>query len=651
AAWVQTISGGRGGYTYRWYTFNGNIPGAINTYRIDNIIAGKYYLETKDVLGCVKIDSLVMTEPNGMLLSAYQLSSSADANFNISCNGGNDGFIKLTITGGSGIYNYNWTGPGGFTSTTRDITGLIAGTYSATVIDLNGCILMPQPAYTLTQPAALSIAETKSLAPDGLNNINCNGGTGSINLTITGGSIGTYKYNWSTVNGSGLVNGQKDQSALTAGTYHIVVTDSNLCVSVKDITLTQPQPLITSLTPTHITCQAAGFDNGSIDLTVTGGASPYIFNWSNGAFSEDINSLTQGLYKVTVTDGNGCLKKDSVIINLPPSLTFTSNLSSFNGVNIRCFGLSDGSIQIIPVTGKSPYIYNWTGPDGYVSSNQNITGLKAGQYSLQITDANLCTATGIFNLSEPGKLDMTVSLSASTVGGFNINCAGTSTGSINLEAVNNVGTTNWLWSDGYTGKSHSNIPAGTYRVILTDLNNCNKDSTIILTEPDSIKISFDISQAFCPDSPDGEIQINVTGGIIGAGYSYKWSDNSTSQNLANILKGKYRVIVTDANNCSVKDSVEMEPLNETCLVIPNAISPNGDNINDVWNIGMIHLYPQMEIKIFNRWGEILWRSERGYPNPWDGRSKGALLPIDSYHYIIDLHNGSKPVLGNVTIVR
>jgi gliding motility-associated-like protein len=92
-------------------------------------------------------------------------------------------------------------------------------------------------------------------------------------------------------------------------------------------------------------------------------------------------------------------------------------------------------------------------------------------------------------------------------------------------------------------------------------------------------------------------------------------------------------------------------LNETCLIIPNAISPNDDLINDVWNIGLIELYPQMEIKIFNRWGESIWRSEKGYPQPWDGKSKGSPLPIDSYHYIIDLHNGSRPLVGNVTIVK
>ena len=166
-----------------------------------------------------------------------------------------------------------------------------------------------------------------------------------------------------------------------------------------------------------------------------------------------------------------------------------------------------------------------------------------------------------------------------------------------------------------------------------------------------MKLVFDITQPFCPDKPDGEIRTNVTGGVRGTDYFYLWSDNSANRNLSNIPKGIYKVTVTDLNGCSLRDSVKVDPLNETCLIIPNAISPNGDLINDVWNIGLIELYPLMEVKIFNRWGESIWRSARGYPIPWDGTSNGAALPIDSYHYIIDLHNGTKPIIGNVTIVR
>jgi gliding motility-associated-like protein len=90
---------------------------------------------------------------------------------------------------------------------------------------------------------------------------------------------------------------------------------------------------------------------------------------------------------------------------------------------------------------------------------------------------------------------------------------------------------------------------------------------------------------------------------------------------------------------------------EGFLEIPDAFSPNGDGINDVWNIKGIHLYPYARIRIFNRWGQSIWESGAGYPVPWNGRRRGEDLPIDSYHYYIDLKNGTKPLIGDVTIVR
>ncbi|MCX6322165.1 MAG: gliding motility-associated C-terminal domain-containing protein, partial [Bacteroidia bacterium] len=383
-------------------------------------------------------------------------------------------------------------------------------------------------------------------------------------------------------------------------------------------------------------------------------------NLPNGYIIADnlINS-TDGPLTVTYTiipvSPTGCndgpSKIVTVMVNPIFTIASTSSVSNDGSYNINCNGLSNGSIQINLSGGLAPFVYSWTGPDGFTATTKNISGLKAGQYNLLITDSNYCTATETINLTEPGNLGMTFTLSSSTAGGFNINCTGDSTGYIDIEPINPVKTVDYLWADGIFGKIRMNLPAGDYNVIITDANNCHASSTITLTEPDSMKLIFDISQPFCPDKPNGEIRLNVTGGVMGTDYSYKWSDNSTGRNISNILKGFYKISVKDLNGCSIKDSVIVEPLNETCLIIPDAISPNGDLINDVWNIGLIELYPRNEIKIFNRWGEIIWRSEKGYPQPWDGKSNGSSLPIDSYHYIIDLHNGSKPIIGNVTIVR
>ena len=246
---------------------------------------------------------------------------------------------------------------------------------------------------------------------------------------------------------------------------------------------------------------------------------------------------------------------------------------------------------------------------------------------------------------------MTFNKSLSTAGGFSINCAGANTGSVTVSAKNNVITANYLWSDGITGNTRTNLSAGAYKVIITDANNCHADSTVTITEPDALKLAFDITEPFCPDKADGEIKLTVTGGVPGSDYTYRWSDNSTGRNLSNALPGFYKVAVFDLNGCTIKDSAQVTPANEICLTIPEAISPNGDLVNDVWNIGNIDLYPQVEITVYNRWGQAVWKSERGYPVPWDGKSRGVSLPLDSYHYAIDLHNGSKIFVGTITIVK
>jgi gliding motility-associated-like protein len=651
SVWIKTITGGNGGYRYKWYTYEGTIPGIDTLARLDNVTAGKYYLRTTDRKGCIKIDSVIISEPSGMEMTSSKLSLSPDGNTNISCLGGNEGKIEMIISGGSGNYTYSWTNPDGFTATSKDISGLKAGVYTCTIRDINGCVLTPLPSFTLTEPSELSILSTTSVSNDGSYSINCSGGLGQINVTVSGGSVGNYIFNWSTTDGSGIISGQEDQNALTAGMYHLVVTDSNNCVTTKDITLTQPPTLETRISATNITCQSAGLNNGSIDLSVSGGVAPFAYSWSNGAVSQDISGLTEGYYHVNITYNNSCVKSDSITVNLPPTINYSKSLSDHNGYNISCYGLANGNIDINPTSGLAPFVYSWTGPGGFTSDIEDISDLRAGQYNLLITDNNYCTTTETINLTEPGKLEMTFSLSSSIAGGYNINCTGDSTGFIGIEPLNQVNTVNYLWDDGITEKTRMNLPAGTYSVIITDANNCHASSSITLIEPDSLKLLFDISQPFCKDKPDGEIRLNVTGGVIGTDYSYKWSDNSTNRNLSNIPAGFYKVTVSDLNRCSIKDSVIVESLNETCLIIPKAISPNGDLINDVWDIGMIELYPKMEIKIFNRWGETIWRSEKEYPKPWDGKSNGNELPIDSYHYIIDLHNGSKIIVGNVTIVR
>jgi gliding motility-associated-like protein len=326
-------------------------------------------------------------------------------------------------------------------------------------------------------------------------------------------------------------------------------------------------------------------------------------------------------------------------------------ISDYNGFGISCFGIDDGSITVNVTSGDAPYLISWTGPDGFVSDQPSIANLFAGEYILNIIDLNLCTVIDTTYLTEPGQIAIDAILSESDFGGYNVNCFGDLTGTIEIQPVNSVGSTRYFWTDGEQGYLRENLGAGSYGIMIVDDNNCSKDSIITLIEPEPVAFTYIIDDPYCVDMPDGTITLLPTGGVIISDYNYLWWDNSTGSSVSSLAAGNYEVMVTDANGCSLSQIIKVTSERESCITIPNAISPNGDGINEEWNIDLLNLYPDVEIKIFNRWGEMVWASERGYPNPWDGTSKGRNLPIDSYHYIINLNNGTKPILGNVTIIR
>jgi gliding motility-associated-like protein len=245
---------------------------------------------------------------------------------------------------------------------------------------------------------------------------------------------------------------------------------------------------------------------------------------------------------------------------------------------------------------------------------------------------------------------MSIVKGLSNGGGYNINCIGSSSGRVDLTAVNAAGAASYLWSDGGNGASRNNLKAGDYEVIITDANGCSADTSLTMTEPDSLLLTFSSVKPYCSESPDGSISAEVTGGE--PDYTYLWNEGSVVPDLTDLTAGVYILTVTDVNGCSVTDSLTIEPSHNLCVGIPNAFSPNNDGINDNWNINRMNLYPASEVIIMNRWGEMVWKSEKGYPEPWDGRaSNGKVLPVDSYHYAIDLHNGEKPIVGHITIVK
>jgi gliding motility-associated-like protein len=144
--------------------------------------------------------------------------------------------------------------------------------------------------------------------------------------------------------------------------------------------------------------------------------------------------------------------------------------------------------------------------------------------------------------------------------------------------------------------------------------------------------------------------VTITGGT--APYSALWSDGITTVSRTGIPNGNYSVVVTDNNGCGTAENIEVGYyVTEGCLEIQTIITPNGDGYNDTWIIKNIDLFPDAEVFVYNRWGELVFHTKNLLANPWDGTSGGKLLPTDSYHYILHLNDGSKPMAGVISIIR
>jgi len=191
-------------------------------------------------------------------------------------------------------------------------------------------------------------------------------------------------------------------------------------------------------------------------------------------------------------------------------------------------------------------------------------------------------------------------------------------------------------------------------LVSQDVNYCTYDTTIFVPQPDSLKANLTFVNPSCPDEFDGWAQVIPEGGT--EDYSVLWAgpgnaNGNTSPNLDLLGPGVYRVLIQDANYCEVIDTAILISDAMTCLNIPTAFTPNADGYNDWWEIVGIEYYPDARVQIFNRWGEQIFYTENYLDQPFDGTYRGIKLPVDSYHFIIELNNGSPPITGNVTILK
>jgi hypothetical protein len=416
-------------------------------------------------------------------------------------------------------YSYSWsTG-----ATTQDVTGLGAGAATVTVTDFNNCIV--SETYTITQPLPIVPAL------DSLFDVSCNGLTdGGVYITVGGGTT-PYTYLWS--------NGATTQDLVNvgAGVYTGTITDANGCTFTSpQIPVTEPAVLAATVASYEdVSCNGAA--DGSIDITVTGGTTPYVYGWSTSSAVEDLTGLGAGTYDLTVTDDNGCSATVSQAITEPALLMLMLD-SVVNGL---CNGDSHGGVYVSAMGGTTPYTFAWSNS----TSNEDLAQVAAGTYTVSLTDASGCTATPLTNtVTEPTALTGVVDSTT------NVSCNGGSNGAVYITISGGTGAYTYNWSNQATTEDLTGVGAGTYTGTVTDANGCTVTASQAITEPAAIVVTADsVTNVKCFGATTGGVYISVTGGT--GAYTYNWSNQATTQDLTAVGAGSYTGTVTDANGCSV----------------------------------------------------------------------------------------------------
>lgn len=510
------VIGGAAPFNYAWTSIPTGGPYA-NDSTITNLCAGTYNLTlTETNTGCILTETIIVGESD----SISENSTFTD----VSCNGTCDGTASVSPTGGTGPYSFSWS-TGAISSS---VSGLCPGPASVTITDFNNCTKVVN--FIIGAPAALTLTTTNT-------STTCNGtcdGTATVNPI---GGTGAYTFQWNDP------NAQTTQTAtgLCPGTYTVIVTDANGCSNTAAVTITDASPILANEITSGSTCGNA--DGTASVCASSGGTGPYTYDWTTlgNASVCNVAGLAAGTYPVIITDALGC------------SQTFLITISDINGptvtvnsTNATCNGICDGSATA-SATGIANFSFLWQTGGQNTSS---ITGLCAGNYSVQVTDGNGCITTEPVTITENIAITSTVSTTEPT-------CNGDCDGSALVTPSGGLPPYSFSWTGGNAAGQTINavggLCAGNYTATITDALGCSFVQNVTINEPNLLSVSTTGIAANCNGSCDGQATATPSGGT--APYIFSWSNGNTTQNITALCAGSYTVIITDANGCTATSTV------------------------------------------------------------------------------------------------
>ncbi|MGI9158708.1 MAG: gliding motility-associated C-terminal domain-containing protein, partial [Saprospiraceae bacterium] len=521
---TAAVSGGNGGYNFQW-----SAGGAPNNAILQGVPAGTYGLTVTDAKGCTIAAS-------GTIGQASLLQVSATAN-NVSCANSTNGQISLQVQGGTQPYAFLWNN----NSLSQNLTNQAPGLYFVAVTDANNCTATAQASVGAPPPITASIAETAVKCYDG--------NTGAISLTASGGA-GNLNIGW--IGPNGFTGSGAMLSSLPAGAYIASITDINGCLLLDTAWITQPLRLAPSL-PDISDTVCFNATNGVATVAVSGGTPPYQYAWNPGGQSSTaIANLAPGQYLVSVVDANGCTASATTRIEQKDEL-----FAVVQGTDPRCHNGTDGSAQVVSVFyGASPanlqlFNYRWNTTPAQLTSQS--TGLAATQtYRVTVSDSKGCSAVQTVTM---GNREPVI---AQAMQIQPADCHGTSTGRAAGSGSGGQAPYTYFWNTPPNPQTDSmaiNLPAGAYRVTVTDANGCYGVATATISQPPALLASLSSTVVSCYGGSDGSAQIQVSGGT--PQYTIAWAGGTSGPVISGLPSGLATVTVTDANGCSLVRATEI----------------------------------------------------------------------------------------------
>ncbi|MCR9226363.1 MAG: T9SS type B sorting domain-containing protein [Flavobacteriaceae bacterium] len=644
SVWADNVTGGSGSYDYQlnYYDQAGTAivftTGAQSSNMFNNLGAGTYSITITDNWNCsYTTDTVTINEPTEVSASLIKLAD-------LTCL--TDGSMRLSASGGTGAYQYfdeiTSTWEDFEHPTYHDFFNRGAGEYQFQVRDSNLCTAMISNQVSLREPPALTLDIDDSAAF-----INCAGeATATIIARATGG-LGNYSYElFSDASFSNLVDGPNTTGRfdnLMAGEYYVRVTSEDCIEESPMIPIVDPAPLQVDREEfTDITCD--GMEDGSISVEVSGGTGEILYaispNLNRFDTQNTFTDLAPGIYDVIAQDVNGCFITFQFELEQPEPIV----AEAINIMDEVCFESGDGSFEIQITGGTAPYqtSLNSSADANFVQDQFLFQDLTAGTHVVFIRDAQGCETNVIVEIDPGVILAATLTPMYECTGNIpnnylNIVLEDESIAGDLMYALDSTDPADMQLSADFT-----NMAPGDHYLTIAHANGCmaTYDFTIDTFEPLVLTLE---------NSTINQITAIAEGGVEDYTFFFNDVDNGTDNTFYINRTGTYTVTVIDQNGCEATAEIFMEFID---IEFPNFFTPDGDGRNDIWIPDNIEGFPDVLIKIYDRYGRVVEEMTRNVKG-WDGNYDGKPLPTGDYWYVVRLEGAqdNREFVGHFTLYR